>query len=414
MGLLVAIVCVQSLAISGLSSLVPAYLHHAGAGDFLVGLSFTAWAVTRGASGLVAGRIYGRFGARRLLVAALALFAVTTLGYALDHAPVMLVALRLGQGVAAGLFWTPLLAATAQVGPPEGRLRALTLVNVTYAATGLASNLLAGNIAAGLSPAAFFWMECALLALVGVPLALRLRVAEGAGAGGRGEAAAADGAVGHGRAAGAATSAPASPALGPRQWVQAALAAVAGLPVVVTAVGAPVLLMRAGAGYRVVGLVVAAMVLANIVAQAPAHRLAARWGEGRVLAVLGGVAGALLVALPFAHGVGAVTALVIPLSGALALTALTWLSWAQSGVPRGAIGALTGLMRGVGDLTMVLAFTAFGFIAGHLGPSLWGLAGLAVATGVGALWVAGQAGAEAAGGAGRAGEAAEAVVEAAD
>jgi|GEM_PF-3698183 len=380
-GLLVTIVGVQSVAISGLSALIPAYLHRAGAGDFLVGLSFTAWAVTRGGFGLLAGRIYGRLGARRLLVAALALFVVTTLGYALDHAPLVLVALRLGQGVAAGLFWTPLLAATAQASPPKGRLRALSYVNMTYAATGLASNLLAGTIAAGVSPAAFFWMECVLLAFVGIPLALALPVEGGA-----------RGAVPSIAAAETAAAAGRPPDLGSRQRLQAALAALAGLPVVVTAVGTPVLLMRAGAGYRLVGLVVAAMVLANIAAQAPAHRLAARWGEGKVLAAVGGGAALLLAALPFAHGIDAVAALVIPLSGALALIALTWLSWAQAGVPPAALGRLTGLMRGVGDLSAVLAYTAFGLIATHLGPSLWILAGVAAATGLGALWLAGRGG----------------------
>ena len=373
-GLLVAIVSVQALAISGLSALIPAYLHRAGAGDFLIGLSFTAWAVTRGAFGLVAGRVYGRVGARRLLTVALGLFAATTLGYALDHAPPVLVALRLAQGVAAGFFWTPLLAATAEACPPEGRLRALSYVSMAYAATGLVSNVVAGAIAAGLSPGAFFWMECAVLACAGLPLARTLPAGTGTGSR-RAELA-------HLEAAAAADE-PAR--LGPRQRLQAVLAALAGLPVVVTAVAAPVLLVRAGAGYRLVGMVAAGMVLANITAQAPAHHLAARCGEGRLLATLGALTALLLIALSFAHSTVSIAAVVIPLSGTLALLTLTWLSWAQGGVATNALGALTGLMRGVADLSAVFAYTAFGLIASHLHPALWTLAAVAATTGV-AAW----------------------------
>jgi predicted MFS family arabinose efflux permease len=377
---LIAIVGVQALAISGLGSLVPAYLHRAGAGDFLIGLAFTAWAITRGAVGLVSGRIYGRFGARRLLSLSLALFAATTLGYALDHAPEVLVALRLVQGVAAGAFWTALLATTANAAGPERRLQALTYVNIAFAGAGLLSNLLAGWLASAISPGSFFWVECGILGLVALPLALGLPPSEGP----RGSARA-------GRAEAAAAAEPAPPPLGGRQRLQAVMSALAGLPVVITAVGTPVLLMRGGAGYRLVGVVAAAMVLANIVAQAPASRLARRWGEGRVLGALGIATGALLLLLPFAHRAWSVAALVIPLSGTLSLMALTWLSWAQAGVARSQVGPLTGLLRGVGDLSTVVAYTAFGIIAAHLAPSLWTLAVLEVATGLGALWLAGRA-----------------------
>jgi predicted MFS family arabinose efflux permease len=364
---LVALVGLQSLAISGLSALLPAYLARQGAPASLVGFAFTTWAVARGAFGLLAGRLYARLGPRRLLTGSFALFAGTTLGYALFPEPRALVALRLGQGVAAGFFWTSILAAAGEASAPEARLAALARVNVVYAATGLASNLAAGWVAATWSPDTWFWLESALLALGGVPLAASLPA----------------------RAGPPAASTPATPGpgatLGPRSRRQAVLAALAGLPAAIPAVGAPVLLTRAGAGYRLVGLVAAGMVLANIAAQVPAGRLAARLGEARLLAGLGGLSAGLLVLLSSARSPAAVAALVIPLSGALTLTGLTWLSWAQAGVPPDSVGAVTGLLRGLGDLSAVAAYTAFGAVAAHLRPALGVLALVALGTGVGAL-----------------------------
>jgi UDP-N-acetylglucosamine--N-acetylmuramyl-(pentapeptide) pyrophosphoryl-undecaprenol N-acetylglucosamine transferase len=91
---LMALAALQALAITGLSTLIPAYLARAGADDFLIGLSFTAWAVTRGGFGLIAGRAYERFGPRRLLTLALLLFSLATGGYA--SGPVGLAAWLLG------------------------------------------------------------------------------------------------------------------------------------------------------------------------------------------------------------------------------------------------------------------------------------------------------------------------------
>lgn len=368
---LLGIAGLQAVAIAGLSALVPAYLERAGASAFVVGLAFTAWAITRGAFGLVAGRLYARLGSRRLLTFALALFTATTLGYALDHRPLVLVALRLGQGVAAGLFWTSLLAAAAESSPPERRMAALSAVNVMYAAGALTSNVLAGAVAAAAGPAAFFWLEAALLGGIGVPLGLAVRpaatrtpppaVAEAAAASER------------------------PPQLGRHQRLQAVLAAIASLPVVLTAVAAPAFLARAGVGYRAVGTVVAAMVVANIAAQLPASFLAARLGERRLLGLLGGLAALLCTALPFARTPVPLAALMIPLSGILALTMLTWLSWAQSGVPPAAIGSLTGLMRGISDLAAVLAYSAFGVISHHPAPAMAVLAACAAGAGAAAL-----------------------------
>ncbi len=368
---LTQVAAVQGLAIAGLSSLVPAYLTRAGAGDWMVGFAFTAWALMRGSLGLVAGRLYARLGPRRLISLSMALFVLTTLGYALDHRPGILVALRLGQGVAAGLYWTSLLAGTAACAPPERRLAALTRVNVTAAAAGLASNLLAGVVAAALGVGAFFWLEAALLGVVALPLALSLPGEPGRTA---------DRGLAEVAASGPTRSMP----LAGRQFAQAGLAAVANLPLVVTGVAVPVLLVRAGAGYRVVGLVAAAMVVAGVLAQLPAQRLAARWGSGRLLAVLAPLSGAALGMLPLARGIGALAALAIILAGLGALTALGWLGWAQEGVAPGSLGAVTGLLRGSGDLMAVAAYSAFGLVAAHLAPALWGLAAVSAATGLGA------------------------------
>jgi MFS family permease len=412
---LLAIAGLQALAITGLSSLLPAYLSRSGASDFVVGLSFTAWAVARGGFGLVAGRLYARAGARRLLALALGLFAATTLAYALSRSALLLVAWRLLQGVAAGLYWTALLAAAGEGVAPEARLTSLVRVNVVAATAGLASNALAGAVAAAWSPRTFFWMESGLLTL-GIPLALGLpaqapqrarragRALRPTGLGWREVAAATEGGDGHARrrrrplrrtpgpvGASAARSGTrggtGSRGTGQRRW-QIALAAVGNLPLVVTMAGTPVLLLRTGAGYPLIGAVGALMVLANIGAQTAAGRLRRRWGTRRVLAGAGTVASASLILLAAGHGVAATVVACVLLSAALSLSALTWLSWVQLGAEAAEVGAVTGLFRGIGDLSAVVGYTAFGLISAHLRPSLALLALLALVSGGGALAVA--------------------------
>ncbi len=388
---LMALAALQALAITGLSTLIPAYLARAGADDFLIGLSFTAWAVTRGGFGLIAGRAYERFGPRRLLTLALLLFSLATGGYATAHAPNLLVALRLVQGVAAGLYWTSLLATAAAGVGPAARLGALMRINIVAAAAGLASNVIAGAIAAAWSPTAFFWLETALLLGVGVPLALSLRRDRSPApaqlpAALLETAAATDPGAAPGRAGIAPrTAVP----IGPLQRRQVALAALGSLALVIPAVGAPVLLAHTVGGYRLVGAVGAAMILANIAAQGLAPWLSARLGSRRLLCTLGATAALLLCSLALDRGTAATAAMCVLLSGVLSLWALTWLAWAQSGIAAQAIGRLTGLFRGVGDLSSVIAYTAFGLIAAHLGPALWLLALTVAASGVGALTLRG-------------------------
>ncbi len=374
---LVALASIQALAIAGLAGLIPAYLAHSGASDYLVGWAFTSWAVTRAAFGLVAGRAYARFGARTLLVCAYVLFALSTGGYALSHSPETLVALRLLQGAAAGLYWTALLAAAAAGVEPRLRLAALARVNVAAATAGLISNALGGAVAAAFGPAVFFWAECALLLGIGLPLALALphrstaRPAKPGPARSPAEAAAAR---------------DPDPARRPSlATLQSGLAAVANLPIVVTAVGAPVLLLRAGAGYPLVGVLTATMILANIGAQFAAGRLADRIAPGPLLAGTAVATAVFLCLLPLAHRPLAISIICVLLAGAVSLTALGWLSWTQRDAPSEAIGSVTGLLRGLCDLSGVVAFTGFGFIAAHLAPSMWVMALIAVATGLAAL-----------------------------
>ena len=375
---MIALASVQALAIAGLAGLIPAYLAHSGASDYLVGWAFTSWAVTRAAFGLAGGRAFVRFGARTLLLCAYALFALATGGYALSHSPETLIALRLLQGAAAGLYWTALLAAAAAGVAPRLRLAALARVNVAAATAGLISNALAGTIAATFGPATFFWGECALLILVGLPLALAL---PNTATPGKARPALAD----HLKGEAAAARDPAAGRLPSTTAVRAGLAAVANLPIVVTAVGAPVLLLRAGAGYPMVGAVTAAMILANIAAQFAAGRLGDRIAPGRLLAGAAAATAIFLSLLPLAHRPLAIAAICVLLAGALSLTALGWLSWTQRDAPSEAIGPVTGLLRGLCDLSGVVAFTAFGFIAAHLATSLWVIALVVMATGVAAL-----------------------------
>ncbi len=365
---LAALAVVQGLAIGGLATLIPAYLHKAGASDFLVGLSFTFWGLSRGVFGLIAGAAYRRLGHRVVLGAALFIFAVSTLAYALSRTPTTLVAFRLLQGVGAGLYWTSLLATVAKATPPAGRMAALVRTNILVAGMGLVGQPIAGALATAISPTAFCWISTVLLAGLAAPLAISL-----------------PGKIGADPPAHRASPSASPARLGRLQHAQAIGAALQNLPAVVTMIGMPVILSELGAGYTAIGVEGAAMLLASMLAQQIGHGWAKRYGRGRLLMVGAIVAAAALGGLALRASVGFSDACFIVLAATLGLSNLTWLHWAQQSVSDELLGPLTGVFRGTGDLFAVIGYTLFGVLAHHLLGGLGLLAAISLAVGAGAL-----------------------------
>ncbi|SKC80762.1 MFS transporter [Krasilnikoviella flava] len=162
-------------------------------------LVLSAYTTTFAATLVVAGRLGDRYGRRRLLAAGLAAFAALSVLAAFAPSLPVLVALRAGLGIAAGLF-TPQVLSTIQATAPE-RLRALgvTLFTAVSGVATIAGQILAGAVA-GLAGEHLGWRAvqaatgviavAALLALRTVPesrssapLALDLRGAALLGSG---------------------------------------------------------------------------------------------------------------------------------------------------------------------------------------------------------------------------------------
>lgn len=369
---LYAIAVCQGLAIAALSSLIPAYLHHQGASDFLVGLSFTFWALTRGVFGLVSGTAFRRFGPRTVLSTAMAVFAVATAGFALSRSPWTLVDFRLLQGVAAGLYWTALLAAVAHASPPDRRLAALARTNIIALAMGLIGQPIAGEMARALSPTSYYWISTAILSLVALPLAITLPQS-------RTENPVVE-----------PKSTQSVAHLAPIQRWQAVLAALGNLPAVVTSIGMPIIFADRGVGYAGIGVEGGLMLFAGMLLQQVGQGWGRRFGRGKLLMLSGAVCAAALVSIAVHLPLLLTGAAFVILFGSLALANLTWLHWSQSSVPDGLLGPLTGFFRGVGDLSSVITFSLFGVLAAHLTIGLAVLAIVVFGVGLSALRLEGQ------------------------
>lgn len=141
-------------------------------------LVLSAYTTTFAATLVVAGRLGDRYGRRRLLAAGLTAFATLSVLAAFAPTLPVLVALRAGLGVAAGLF-TPQVLSTIQATAPD-RLRALgvTLFTAVSGVATIAGQVLAGAVA-GVAGDHLGWREvqaatgaiavAALLALRTVP-----------------------------------------------------------------------------------------------------------------------------------------------------------------------------------------------------------------------------------------------------
>jgi len=110
-------------------------------------LVLSAYTTTFAATLVVAGRLGDRYGRRRLLAVGLAAFAALSVLAAFAPTLPVLVALRAGLGVAAGLF-TPQVLSTIQATAPD-RLRALgvTLFTAVSGVATIAGQVLAGAVA---------------------------------------------------------------------------------------------------------------------------------------------------------------------------------------------------------------------------------------------------------------------------
>lgn len=138
-----------------------------GANPVVLGLAYSAWAIGRAGTGIVAGYWFDKGGAKAGLLVSFSLLAAVAFGYGLLWGPWSMVVLRLLQGASAGIYWTSALALTGYHIPPTRRARRMALFNACVAIGGMGGSLAGGWMVAteGFRPP--FWVATILAMMTG-------------------------------------------------------------------------------------------------------------------------------------------------------------------------------------------------------------------------------------------------------
>lgn len=125
----------------------------------------TGYVVMFGSLMILAGRVADRIGARGVLMAGVALFALSSCVCALAEEPAPMLVGRLAQGVAAAMMSGTALALIVRHVPKDAQPRALGLWTASAAVGGALSLLLGGLIVDGLGWRWIFWVNLPICAL---------------------------------------------------------------------------------------------------------------------------------------------------------------------------------------------------------------------------------------------------------
>lgn len=363
----------QALGANLLDVGFPLTLLHLGGAAYVLGLSYTAWAVTRSLSGYVAGRDLDRGPGSRLALG-LGLFVVASVLYAVAPGPWWVVVGRLAQGLGAGLYWSEILVRAGDTPDPRRRMRRLALFNAAVALGGVGGALLGALAVAGGVPQTPSWLAAVLLAGLAV-YALRFRPAPGPGSFGRGPIGRRVRAGGTrpdpGRAvSGSGTgvapvlSTPRSP--GTLALGLGVLLGLSQLSNLFTGVGLPLLLRDHHLPGSLLGLENAVIVGLTLVGQALLAGLAGADPRPRIRALSAMIVLTLAALVAFHHVTFVLLGSVGLLAAEVALLGVVWLHAAQV-ASGGRVGIATGTVRAVSDAIGAASFPLVGVAEGALG-----------------------------------------------
>lgn len=120
-----AIVLVETSFYAAVTPLLPYYVAHQHLTKTGAGVLVGAYAAGTLVASLPSGALAARLGPRTLLVAGLALLAVTSITFGLAHSVVVLDAARFAQGIGGAFSWTGGMSWVSASAPPERRGAAL-------------------------------------------------------------------------------------------------------------------------------------------------------------------------------------------------------------------------------------------------------------------------------------------------
>lgn len=350
----------QNLAMTSAGGIIPVYLRVMGATELIVGISFAWFSFVRGSTSLVSGQLTDRVGRRTLLVASLAGFAFSNLAYALAGHPLLIVAFRLLQGLAAGLYWVVILTMVADLSPLGERLRNLTWFNIAMAFSGMGANWLGGYLAETHSPRLVFSLSFLIFCVASV-LALRMLPVDSALTAGKKR--------NRGLKSLLSVSA--------RVKLISLLAGIGMIAETVNTMGMSMFVYGAGGRYGDVGLIAGLIVASGLLMQLLAPTIKQKLGYKGIIISVYAINAGLLSTLYVIRSLAAAYVLFPIIGGLFTLTSLAWLTLAQSNAHSGQTGTATGFFRGVLDLTSVGYYLGFGVLSSRFGvPPLIGAAAL--------------------------------------
>ena len=341
----------QNLAMTAAGGIIPIYLKVLGASELLIGISYAWFSLVRGSSSLISGQFADRFGRRHLLGLSLAGFALANLAYALAASPGQIAALRVLQGLAAGLYWVVILCMVAEASAPQERLRNLTWFNIVMALSGVGANWVGGYLAENISPRFVFWQGFAIFICTTL-FALWFFRSEPAPKAAKAEA--------------SKFSWAALLNVSNQVKLLSLLASIGMIAETVTSMGMSLYVYGAGGGYQDVGLIAGLIVACGVLCQLLAPTLQQKLGYQGIILLVYGCNAVLLFLLFWGESLAAAYWLFPMVGGLFTLTSLTWLTLAQGAATQGQIGSATGFFRGTLDLASVVYYLAFGALSARL------------------------------------------------
>ena len=347
-------------------------LLHLGGAAYVLGLSYTAWAVTRSVAGYVAGRGVDRAPGSRLSVG-FALFVLAALVYGLAPNAWWIVGGRLAQGLGAGVYWSEILVRAGETRDARQRMRRLALFNAAVALGGIAGAVAGAATVARGTWGRPNWLAAGVLFALMV-YALRFRrvppisdpsseIAASSGPVPR----EADGAIKAWSEKGPERRPVDSSRITPRFALGIGmLLALSQLPNLFTGVGLPLFLRDHGLPGSLLGLENAAIVGTTLLGQLLLARFSAADPRPRIRILSVGII-ATLAALVLGHEVTFVLlAAIVVLAAEVALLGAVWVHAAQVGAG-GNVGTVTGTVRAVSDAISAASFPLVGVAEEALG-----------------------------------------------
>ncbi len=321
-----------------------------GASPVILGISYSAWAIGRAGTGMLAGYLFDQYGGKRGILVSFGMLAMVAWGYGMLLGPEAMVGLRFCQGAAAGIYWTSMLAMVGHNVQPVHRVRRLAVFNGAVALGGIAGGLIGGwLVSQGGFHAPFtlaFAMALGILVMVWwtFPQSVSIRRSKQR----------------------------AHRVQGSGVMTTSVLGGLSQVPSLLSNAAAPLELARFGLGATVFGMESAALVFGNLLGQILIFRKPALIVKKSGTSLLYGVGIVAILGISYAPDGWVLVAMLALLGSMVSIYSVVWTAAIQARVVDGETGRATGSLRMTGDAMSAASFPLVGWVEQE--PGLSGVA----------------------------------------